>query len=89
MAALIEVILRSRKHPVQGFRSCLGILRLGKQFARAELEGAAGYALDIGAHSYSSIQSILKNKRYRRPPEKPADGPAITHPNIRGPQYFH
>lgn len=88
-AALIEVILRGRKHPVQGFRACLGILRLGKLYQRAELEEAAGYALDIGAHSYSSLQSILKNKRYRRPPEKSADGPAITHPNIRGSQYFH
>lgn len=89
LAALIEVILRERKHPVQGFRTCLGILRLGKFHHRAELEEAAGYALDIGAHSYSSLQSILKNKRYRRPPEKPADGPAITHPNIRGAGYFH
>lgn len=26
--ALIEVIMRERKHPVQGFRACLGILRL-------------------------------------------------------------
>lgn len=88
-AALAEVIMRERKHPVQGFRTCLGILRLGKMHGKPALEEAAGYALDIGARSYSSLQSILKNKRYRRPPETPADGPAISHPNIRGADYFH
>lgn len=88
-ATLIEVILRERKHPVQGFRTCLGILRLAKGHNAAEFEAAADYALAINAHSYSSLQSILKNKRYRRPPEEPAEGPAITHPNIRGASYFH
>jgi hypothetical protein len=30
-AQLIELILNSRKHPQQGFCSCLGILRLAKK----------------------------------------------------------
>jgi hypothetical protein len=45
-------------------------------------------ALDIGARSYSSVNSILKNNLDRRRPARPADGPAITHDNIRGPTYF-
>lgn len=88
-AALIEVIMRDRKHPVQGFHACPGILRLSKGHGTPELEAAAGYALEIGAHSYNSLQSILKNKRYRRPTQTPADVPAITHPNIRSADYFH
>ncbi len=88
-STLIEVILKERKHPVQGFRTCLGILRLAKGRDATEFEAAADYALAINAHSYNSLQSILKNKRYRRTPEEPADGPAITHPNIRGASYFH
>jgi transposase len=87
--ALVEVIMRERKHPVQGFRACLGILRLSKGYAATEFEAAAEYALTIGAHSYGSLQSILKNKRYRRAPDRPAEEPAITHPNIRGADYFH
>ncbi len=88
-ATLVEVILRERKHPAQGFRACLGILRLAKGHDSVEFETAVDYALQIGAHSYKSLQSILTNKRYRRPPEQPADGPAITHPNIRGSGQFH
>lgn len=87
--ALVEVILRDRKHPVQGFRTSISILGLAKQHGKDALEEAADYALAIGARSYSSLKSILQNKRYRRPPERPSEGPAITHENIRGPRYFH
>jgi hypothetical protein len=50
---------------------------------------SASRALDIGARSYSSVNSILKNNLDRRRPAMPADGPAIAHHNIRGPTYFH
>jgi hypothetical protein len=53
------------------------------------LEAACRRALEIGARSYSSVNSILKNNLDRRRPAMPADGPAITHDNIRGPTYFH
>ncbi len=37
---LVEVILRERKHPVQGFRACLGILSLAKGHGPAALDAA-------------------------------------------------
>jgi transposase len=93
-AALVEIILRERRHPEQGFRSCIGILRLAKAHGRDRLEAACARALDIGARSYTSVNSILKNNLDRRRPDKATaqsatDGPAITHPNIRGATYFH
>ncbi len=87
--ALVDVIIRNKPHPEQGFRSCIGILRLGKAHDPVRLEAACERALQIGAHSYSSVNSILKNNLERRKPNKAADGPAIDHPNIRGPKYFH
>ena len=86
---LIDVILRSKPHPEQGFRSCIGILRLAKTHGGERLEAACERALEIGARSYSSVASILKNNLDRRTPQQATDGPAIDHPNIRGPQYFH
>jgi transposase len=86
---LIDVILRSRPHPEQGFRSCIGILRFAKTHGGERLEAACERALEIGARSYSSVASILKNNLDRRTPQRATDGPAIDHPNIRGPQYFH
>jgi transposase len=88
-AALVEIILRERAHPEQGFRACVGIVRLAKSYGRERLEAACGRALEIGARSYSSVNSILKNNLDRRRPVMPADGPAIAHDNIRGPTYFH
>jgi transposase len=78
-----------RTHPEQGFRACVGILRLAKTYGRERLEAACDRALEIGARSYSSVNSILKNNLDRQRPAMPADGPAIAHDNIRGPTYFH
>ena len=88
-AALVEVIMRERTHPEQGFRAAIGILRLDKTHGPARLEAACGRALEIGARSYKSVASILKNNLDRQRPAHATDGPAITHANIRGPGYFH
>lgn len=80
----------------QGFRSCLGIMRLTKPHGPDALEAACERALTIGARSYSSVKSILKSEPlerhwserqwrtlHRNRPEPAADGPAIQHGNIR------
>ena len=88
-SALVDVILRERRHPEQGFRACIGILRLAKTHGTQRLEAACARALEIGARSYTSVNSILKNNLDRKRPEPATDGPAIVHPNIRGATYFH
>lgn len=88
-AILIDVILRDRPHPEQGFRSCLGILRLARSHGDERLEAACERALAINARTMSSVKSILQNRLDgRRPPEQ-TEAPPITHANIRGPQFFH
>ena len=88
-AELIEKVMSSRMHPQQGFRSCLGILRLGKSYGEDRLEAAARRANQIGGRSYKSIESILKNGLDHKPlpDENPSDAP-IDHANIRGGQYY-
>jgi transposase len=88
-AVLIEIIVRERAHPEQGFRACVGILRLAKSYGAERLEAACARALEIGARSYTSVSSILKTNRDRQRPAPATDGPAIVHSNIRGPTYFH
>ena len=89
-AKLAELILESRPHPEQGYRACLGILRLARQYGAARLEAACDRGLDIGARSYGSIQSILKHGLDRRPPRPARQGERLpTHPNIRGSRYYH
>jgi transposase len=90
-AGLIATILTSRPHPEQGYRACLGILRLERQYGAERLEAACNRGLDIGARSYGSIQSILKNGLDRHPRRSGAQGELLlpNHPNLRGPRYYH
>ena len=69
--ALVERILTSKPHPEQGFRACLGILRLVRGYGPERLEAACQRGMDIGARSYGSVQSILRNgldRAYRPEP---------------------
>lgn len=88
-SALVDRVLEGKTHPEQGFRTCLGILRLAKSHGRDALEAACLRAIEINGLTFTSVQSILKNNLHRHRPQKPAEGPAITHQNIRGPEYFH
>lgn len=88
-SALVEVVLRERTHPEQGFRACVGIIGLAKSYGPERLEAASARAIEIGARSFTSVKSILETKQDRRRPEAATDGPAIVHDNIRGPSYFH
>ena len=88
--ALFEAIMKAKPHPEQGFRSCLGIIGLGKSYGTARLEAAARRGNTIGAVSYGSIASILKHGLDKAFAIEPApDTPPIRHGNIRGSGYYH
>jgi transposase len=85
---LVAAVLANRPHPEQGFRTCLGVLRLFRGLDPARAEAVSARAVAIGALNYKSIASILANKldRDARQSESAA---VIDHPNVRGPGYFH
>lgn len=85
-------VMASRKHPEQGFRSCLGILRLAQRYDPQRLERACQRALAIGGDSYKSVRSILGNGLEAHPVEQKGTGetlPPLSHGNIRGKHYYH
>jgi transposase len=89
-ARVITAVLSSRRHPQQGYRTCLGILRLGKSYGDERLEAACQRALLLGTHRYKSIESILKNGLDKRPlPQQQELSLPEDHDNIRGPSYYH
>ena len=85
----VDVLMRKRRHPEQAYRACLGVLKLARSYGNERVDAACERALQINAHSYSSLNSILKNGLDRQRRDASTDGPAITHPNIRGADYFH
>lgn len=87
-AALITAILSSRPHPEQGYRSCLGLLRLSKQYPPARLEAACARALAIRATSYKSVQSILRTGLDQQRLVPVSTPPRLAHDHVRGPAYY-
>jgi len=87
--ALILAVLARRPHPEQGFRTCLGVLRLFRGLDPVRVERVSQRAVEIGALSYASVASILKH-RLDQPASPPAaDGTPLLHDNIRGSRYYH
>jgi transposase len=87
-AQLFTAILESKPHPEMGYRSCLGILRLGKSYSAERLEAAARRAIATGACSYHSVKSILQRGLDRQPLETSPGGSPLEHENLRGAAYF-
>ena len=84
-------IMRRRPHPEMGFRSCLGIIRLGDKYGTDRLERACARAVRNRAYSYRSVEAILKNKLESVSDEEGAGSPAAlpSHTNVRGSSYYH
>jgi transposase len=87
---LITRVLENRPHPEQGFRSCLGIMRLAKRYSPKRLEAACARALLIKAYSYKSVESILKKGLDQQALifEQRENATPLLHQNIRGKHYY-
>jgi transposase len=88
-AEMVENILAAYPHPEMGYRSCLGIIRLGQRYPAMRVEAAAERALLTGAVSYKSLDSILRRRLDQQPLNPPTVArPLPPHDNIRGAAYF-
>jgi transposase len=88
-AALVDLILRSKPHPEQGFRSCIGIVRLVKRYPVERVEAACGRALALNTRSFTSVVTILKNKAEKPTSSTTEPSEVLVHHNIRGADYYH
>jgi transposase len=89
-AAVVTWQLEHRPHPEQGYRACLGMQRLAREYTPARLEAACTRALAIRSPNLRSVTSILKSgldRQHSLPTTTP--GALPVHENIRGPDYFH
>jgi transposase len=83
-------ILQSRKYPEQGFRACLGLMRLARRYPAERVEAACARALAVNACSYKSVKSILETGLDHQSVEdaKTSDAHRIMHANVRGAAYY-
>ena len=82
--------MEHRAHPEQAYRTCLGLMRLAREYGEARLEAACARAQSIRAPHYRSIKSILTCGLDRQ--ELSLLGgegsPMPGHSNVRGPGYY-
>lgn len=87
---VVAGIIASRPHPEQGYRACLGLMRLGKRYGDERLEAACERAEHLLSFSYTTVKNILASAQDRIPIDKdaPASEATHTHHNIRGGSYY-
>lgn len=88
-AATVQQVMAARPHPEQGFRSCMGIMRLARVHGDARLEAACKRALHFHTVTYHSIESILKSGLDKQPLEIELPFQTPVHENLRGQTYFN
>ncbi|MCK4964079.1 MAG: IS21 family transposase, partial [Dehalococcoidia bacterium] len=89
-AQLVERIMAARTYPEQGYRACLGIMRLQQHYKPERVEAAAQRALKYNTCSYKSMSAILAAGLDRQPDagEQPRQMTLLMHGNIRGREYY-
>jgi len=83
---IIDTLLSSCKIEEQGYKSCMGVLQLGKKYGGTRLEAACRRARVLGSHTYSTVKTILTNgvEDFTDDIAKPTP----KHENIRGSEYY-
>ena len=88
IAKLFDEIMGKKVHPEQGFRACLGIMRLGTKVGDERLDAACRRALDIGGHSYRCVRNILERGQEHTPMVQAQPTIERQHENLRGAHYY-
>jgi transposase len=87
---LVRWQMEHRRHPEQGYRACLGLQRLARQYDHARLEAACARAMALRSPTYRSVKDILANGLDGQPlPATPSSTAMPVHENVRGPDYYH
>lgn len=83
-ANYIRFVMDKRDHPEQAYKTCAGILNMGKSISKDSMEKICQKALETNAYSYKYFDAIFrKYTENDTPVTKP-----INNPNIRGSKYY-
>jgi transposase len=89
VAEIIKVVLKSRTHPEQAYKTCMGILNLVKEYEPDRLDKACEKALNFGFYSYKRIKNILDRGLEQDLFTASTESAISLHENVRGNKYYH
>lgn len=81
-------VLERRPHPEQGYRACLGLMRLGRTYGADRLEAACRRAAQLQSYRYRTVEHMLITQQDRLPLDEPPARPPLEHDNVRGATYY-
>jgi transposase len=85
---LVAGLLERRPHPEQGYRACLGLMRLGRTHGADRLDAACARAERLRSYRLRTVEHILQSQQDRLPLDEPPARPPLTHENVRGATYY-
>jgi len=85
---MIKLLLSTRAHPEQGYRSSLGLMCLESRYGKERLEAACRRALFFGLCSYRGVKNILHAGLDQVGVEETVKVIEKHHANIRGSRYY-
>jgi transposase len=81
-------LLERRPHPEQGYRACLGLMRLGREHGADRLEAACDRAERLRSYRFRTVEHILRSQQDRLPLDEQPARPPLAHENVRGATYY-
>ena len=84
----ISQILSSKGHQSQNYKSCLGVIHLGKKHGNHRLERAAARCQKVDKVNYTMLARILRHNLDENEPETENEFVPPVHDNIRGPKAY-
>jgi hypothetical protein len=88
VALYISKVMEHKHHPEQAYKSCSGILNLGRKVGPERLRGACKRADSYGVYNYAIVVEILAKNLDTLDELHPAEEPMPEHGNIRGGDYY-
>jgi transposase len=92
VARVVEQTLARYVNPEQGYRACLGLLRIAERYGGARMNAACERALSVptpGGPRRKYIEQILVRGLDRQPLQsKPERSAPVEHENVRGADYY-
>lgn len=89
-AKVAQTIMDSRPHPEQGFRSCLGIIRLAERYGKQRIETICQRAIALNLQSYKAIKNMVETNQDKLPlpDDETNDLPIRSNTHVRGSRYY-
>lgn len=84
----IKAVLHNNQHIEQNYKSCIGILGLGKKYGKQRLADACMRGAYYSNFSYRVIRNILEKGLDSSPGQSPGEVNIPEHNNIRGKDYY-